>query len=202
MKEEYYNVVGVMSGTSLDGVDLAHVQFRVRDQKWTFKIIESGTVGYNRDWINTLKSAMDYSETELQKTNREYTKLLSSIISDFIEKNKIDNLGAICSHGHTILHQSEKGLTLQIALALPDQKGRILITGGGTYNDFLIERIESHLPEMEIIIPSAKILEFKEALIFALLGVLKSPGKINVLSRVNGARKDHSSGFIYQTSTA
>lgn len=353
MKEEYYNVIGVMSGTSLDGVDLAHIEFRVSDQKWTFKIIESETVGYSPNWINSLKAAVDYSEIELQKINQEYTKLLASIISDFIEKHKIENIDAVCSHGHTILHQPEKGLTLQIgnlpeisalihqtvvcdfrvqdvklggqgaplvpigdqilfpeydycmnlggfsnvsfeennrriafdispvntvlnyyanqleldyddkgkisrtgkinerlmnklnaldfyqkkhpkslgfefvkeivlpiiesfqisiedklhtftehvalqiALALPNKKGRILITGGGAYNDFLIECIQSYLPEMEIIIPSTKILEFKEALIFALLGVLKLRGEINVLSSVTGAKMDHSSGEIY-----
>jgi anhydro-N-acetylmuramic acid kinase len=50
---------------------------------------------------------------------------------------------------------------------------------------------------MKLIIPSAKILEFKEALIFALLGVLKLREEINVLSSVTGAKTDHSSGVIY-----
>ena len=63
---------------------------------------------------------------------------------------------------------------------------------------FLIERIHNHLPEMEIVIPEKKIIEFKEALIFALLGVLKLRNEINVLSSVTGAKKDHCSGFIYK----
>ena len=88
-------------------------------------------------------------------------------------------------------------IAFQTALALPRKKGRILITGGGVYNDFLLERIQTHLPEMKIIIPSSEILEFKEALIFALLGILKLRGEINVLSSVTGAKKDHSSGKIY-----
>jgi anhydro-N-acetylmuramic acid kinase len=50
---------------------------------------------------------------------------------------------------------------------------------------------------MKIVIPTAKILEFKEALIFALLGILKLQGEINVLSSVTGANMDHSSGEIY-----
>ena len=354
MKKNNYNVIGVMSGTSLDGVDLAHIEFRLENNSWAFEILESETIGYNQSWINQLKSAVDYAEMELEKLNKEYTKLLATIISTFIEKHKIENLDAVCSHGHTILHQPDKGLTLQIgnlpeiatlthqtvvcdfrvqdvklggqgaplvpigdrilfseydycmnlggfsnvsfeqnenriafdispvntvlnyyanqlglnyddkgkisrtgkvntnllnklngleyyqqkfpkslgfefvkgivlpmiesfkipiedklrtftehmalqtALALPNKKGRILITGGGAYNDFIIERIQFYLPEMEIIIPSAKILEFKEALIFALLGVLKLRGEINVLSSVTGAKKDHSSGEIYK----
>ena len=80
---------------------------------------------------------------------------------------------------------------------MPNKKGKLLVTGGGAYNDFLIERTRHFLPEIEIIIPSPEILEFKEALIFALLGVLKLRGEINVLSSVTGAKKDHSSGNIF-----
>jgi anhydro-N-acetylmuramic acid kinase len=82
-------------------------------------------------------------------------------------------------------------------LALPNKKGSLLVTGGGAYNDFLMERIQHYLPEMKIIIPEKKVLEFKEALIFALLGILKLRDEINVLSSVTGAKTDHSSGFIY-----
>ena len=114
MKQDNYNVIGVMSGTSLDGVDLAQIQLTLHNNKWTFKIIESETVCYEQNWVHQLKLAVDYPETELEKLNAAYTKLLGKIISEFIEKHKIENLDAVCSHGHTILHQPEKGLTLQI----------------------------------------------------------------------------------------
>jgi anhydro-N-acetylmuramic acid kinase len=58
-------------------------------------------------------------------------------------------------------------IALQIAIALPRKKGTLFITGGA-YNDFLIERIQFHLPSIKIIIPENTILEFKEAVIFAL----------------------------------
>jgi len=64
--------------------------------------------------------------------------------------------------------------------------------------NFLISRMQHHLPEMELIIPDSKILEFKEALIFGLLGVLKLRHETNVLSSVTGAKHDHSSGEIYR----
>ena len=88
-------------------------------------------------------------------------------------------------------------IAIQIALALPNKKNNLFITGGGAYNDFMIERIQFHLTETKIVIPERKIIEFKEALIFGLLGVLKLRNEINTLSSVTGAKKDHSSGEIY-----
>ena len=73
-----------------------------------------------------------------------------------------------------------------------------MITGGGAYNDFLIERLQFYAPEVTTTIPEPKVLEYKEALIFGLLGVLKLRNEINVLSSVTGAKHDHSSGEIYR----
>src|SRR6478609_9058518 len=114
MKSKIYDVIGVMSGTSLDGVDLSHIKFTVSNQNWSFEILESETIGYSKKWIEELKLSVTYSETELQNLNKEYTILLATIISDFIKKHEIENLDAVCSHGHTILHQPQNGFTLQI----------------------------------------------------------------------------------------
>lgn len=353
MFKETYNVIGVMSGTSLDGIDLAHINFSIKNGKWSYEILESETVSYSNDWLNKLKVAVGFSEEELRKLNEDYTDYLGNVIKSFIAKYKISNLYAVCSHGHTILHQPQNGFTLQIgnlpkiaeiinqkvvcdfriqdvqlggqgaplvpigdrilfseydyclnlggfsnisfesinkriafdispvntvlnfyanklgldyddkgkisksgkinlellnelnaldyykksfpkslgfefvkeivlplienysitiedkmhtftehialqtSLALPIKSGKILITGGGAYNDFLIERMQFHLPNIKIIIPDNKALEFKEALIFALLGVLKLRNEINVLSSVTGAKMDHASGNIF-----
>ena len=342
-----------MSGTSLDGVDLSHIYFFEEKGKWSFEIKESQTISYSQEWIDRLKKAVDFSNFELEKINEDYTILLADIISTFIETNKLENLDAVCSHGHTILHQPQNGFTLQIGnlpqiarlikqkvvcdfrvqdvelggqgaplvpigddilfseydyclnlggfsnvsfsengnriafdisavntvlnfyanilgfdyddkgkisrsgnvsndllselnkleyyqksypkslgfefvktilipiiekyqistedklrtftehiaiqinLALSNKKGMLFITGGGAYNDFLIERVQFHNPNLKIEIPNTKIIEFKEALIFALLGVLKLRNEINVLSSVTGAKYDHSSGIIY-----
>jgi anhydro-N-acetylmuramic acid kinase len=353
MLKQIYNVIGVMSGTSLDGVDLVHINFTRVNNVWDFKIIEYETVAYSSQWFNKLKNAVKSSESQLQQLNKEYTNLLAEIIKNFISANNIENLDAVCSHGHTILHQPQSGFTLQIgnlpeiaqlinqkvvcdfrvqdvklggqgaplvpigdqilfseydyclnlggfsnvsfvenktriafdispvntvlnfyanqldldyddkglisksgivhqnlfkelnglpyyqsnypkslgfefvketilpliekysisredkmhtftmhvayqiSKALSQKKAKLLITGGGAYNDFLMEQIQKQLPEMEIIIPNKKILEYKEALIFGLLGILKLRGEINVLSSVTGAESDHSSGEIF-----
>ncbi|ESU27402.1 anmK protein [Flavobacterium limnosediminis JC2902] len=356
MQNKTYNIVGVMSGTSLDGVDLAHINFSVENGKWKFQIFESETVAYSEEWVSQLKNAVSFSDAELIVLNEKYTVLLAEIISDFIKKNKIEALDAVCSHGHTILHQPQNGFTLQIgnlpeiatltnqkvvcdfrvqdvkmggqgaplvpigdrilfsdyeyclnlggfsnvsfeengnriafdvspvntvlnfyadklglkyddkgqisksgsisevllselnaldfyrksypkslgfefvketvlpmmekysipvedklrtftehvafqiASALPEKRGKLLVTGGGAYNDFLIERMQIYLPEMQIVIPDAKTIEFKEALIFGLLGVLRLRNEANVLASVTGAMHDHCSGEIYEFS--
>ncbi len=73
----------------------------------------------------------------------------------------------------------------------------MFITGGGAYNSFLIERLKD-LATVDVIIPSPEIVEYKEALIFGLLGVLKLRGEVNCLASVTGASKDHSSGKVYR----
>ena len=111
---ENYNVIGVMSGTSLDGVDLAHIVFTLRSGKWAFEILEAETVPYSSEWQSQLKAAVGFSAEKLEVINQDYTKLLGKIIFNFIAKNSIQNLDAVCSHGHTILHQPQNGITLQI----------------------------------------------------------------------------------------
>lgn len=77
---------------------------------------------------------------------------------------------------------------------LPQSK--MLITGGGALNTYLIERIGAH-NKHQIIIPGPDVINYKEALIFALLGVLRITGQTNVLSSVTGASSDSSSGIIW-----
>ena len=83
MFKENYNVIGVMSGTSLDGVDLAYIKFN-NSGRWTSEIFQSETVSYSEEWLNILKNAIHFSASELEELNVAYTKLLASIISEFI----------------------------------------------------------------------------------------------------------------------
>jgi anhydro-N-acetylmuramic acid kinase len=114
MLKKTYKVIGVMSGTSLDGVDLAHIIFTIKNDKWDFQILECETISYSSEWVNKLKIAVGFSDGELSELNQDYTLLLGQIIANFIEKHKIEDLDAVCSHGHTILHQPQNGFTLQI----------------------------------------------------------------------------------------
>jgi len=94
-----------------------------------------------------------------------------------------DRLRTVCEH-----------IAIQVTNVLKNvDNGKVLITGGGAYNTFLIDLIKqkgSH----EFVVPTAELVEYKEALIFAFLGLLKKEGRINVLSAVTGAKLDSSSG--------
>jgi len=107
MFKETYNVIGVMSGTSLDGIDLAHIHFTVFEGKWSYTILESETISYPSDWLNKLKVAVSFSAEKLTQLNEDYTQFLGDIIKSFIDNHHIQNLDGVCSHGHTILHQPQ-----------------------------------------------------------------------------------------------
>ena len=89
-------------------------------------------------------------------------------------------------------------IALQISIPislLP--KGKILVTGGGARNKFLMERLQARTKH-EVVIPEKEIIDYKEALIFAFLGLLRLEGKTNVLSSVTGAESDSCSGRIWK----
>lgn len=364
MKKDNYHIIGVMSGTSLDGIDLAEIRFEVSSaplrhrslsgaegNNWNFKILAAETVPYSLYWKNELREAINYSQEKLERLDFKYTEKLSEEILKFLKKHNIQGIDAVCSHGHTILHQPDKGFTYQIgnlprisktllqtvvcdfrvqdvelggqgAPLVPigdrllfseydyclnlggfancsfekdgeriafdicpanivlnkyaeklgkdfDEDGKlaasgkvdkdllnklnsisfysekppkslglewvkstifplldasnissedilrtftehiavqlanqfndnasVLITGGGAYNSFLIERLNK-IAQVETAIPFHEIVEFKEALIFGLLGVLKLRDEVNCLASVTGAERDHSTGKIF-----
>ena len=73
----------------------------------------------------------------------------------------------------------------------------LLVTGGGAYNKFLIERMRE-LSGCNIVVPEPAIIEFKEALIFAFLGVLYMTNQVSCLSSVTGARQDNIGGMLFK----
>lgn len=113
MRKDIYYVVGVMSGTSLDGIDLCYIKFEFQ-KIWNFKIIESETIKYTLDWKTKLSRAILLGKKELKKLDVNYSLYLSEKISEFILKNNIKKEAIVCSHGHTVFHQPENGITLQI----------------------------------------------------------------------------------------
>ena len=102
-----------MSGTSLDGVDIACCTFSFKE-KWNFTIDKAETIPYSSSWIKKLKEAHQLSAEKLTELDHTYGNFLGTLCTKFISKYKIKGIDFISSHGHTIFHQPEKGFTLQI----------------------------------------------------------------------------------------
>ncbi|MBK5193264.1 MAG: anhydro-N-acetylmuramic acid kinase [Flavobacteriaceae bacterium] len=113
MKKYDTKVLGVMSGTSLDGVDVAQIHF-TKDDQWHFEIVNAETIPYPHDLKKKLQEAINFDQISLEELNERYTGYLAEIISAFIKKYNITNLDGVCSHGHTIKHEPENKYTLQI----------------------------------------------------------------------------------------
>jgi anhydro-N-acetylmuramic acid kinase len=351
--ENRYRVTGLMSGSSMDGVDLACCEFSHVQERWNYMILAAETYPYPTPLLEKLHKAIHWSRRELELLDLETGEYYASLLNRF---HKIHHLkpGLIASHGHTILHDPGKGITLQVgngkvmagqtgitvvndfrkedvaqggqgaplvplgdrllfgeygaclnlggfanisyeadtgqriafdigpanvalnwlsglsgkpfdhggtiagsgrvdenlllklnhlayysilppkslgrewfqefflplleATSLPVQDrmatvvehlamqtGRwiersgarkILVTGGGTYNITLMERIGFHT-RAELFIPDRVLVDYKEALIFALLGLLRTRGEINCLASVTGGRHDLCTGIIH-----
>ncbi|MDT8309532.1 MAG: anhydro-N-acetylmuramic acid kinase [Bacteroidales bacterium] len=348
-----YIVAGIMSGSSLDGLDIAVVKFRKAEEGWQFQIIAAETIAYSPDMEEQLRQALSLSAASLALLDVAYGKFIGQCARQFFSEKRVTPL-LVASHGHTVFHRPEKGYTLQIGhgAAIAEQvgvpvvndfriadvvkggqgaplvpvgdmllfsgysaclniggianisytmddkrvaydispanmvlnhyakqlgfdmdnrgelaekgsvlnemfhslntlayykksfpksmgrewvetnifslieqnryntydvlstltehiafqissaihevpQGKVLITGGGAYNDFLIASVKKYISNRLLIIPSKEVVDFKEALIFALLGLLRYQGEINVISSVTGAYCDHSAGIIW-----
>lgn len=345
-----YKAIGLMSGTSLDGLDICFAKFWKENSCWKFEIIKAETVPYPKTLEEQLRNSIHLSSQDLLALHSEYGFYLGQLTHDFIKRNQLSDIDLIASHGHTIFHQPQRKLTLQIgdgrAIKLQTQipviydfrsqdvllggngaplvpigdeflfsgfdaclnlggfsnisfkinderiafdiapvnivlnklvqefgqnydengdlarKGninlqlleqlnslefyaqshpkslgiewcnanifplfsgiealdvlatftehaaeqiskifnvhqfnKVLFTGGGTYNQYLIEKIRDKT-QTEIIIPEKQIINFKEALIFAFMGVLRLNNEVNVLASATGSLHNHSSGII------
>jgi anhydro-N-acetylmuramic acid kinase len=343
-------VVGAMSGTSLDGLDLAAVKFRRPENRWNFSIVAAETVKYSVEWEEKLRTAPKLAGEQLIELHTAYGQFTGAQINRLIKTHRLLP-DLIASHGHTVFHQPEKGFTfqtgngaciaaetgittvadfrstdvalggqgaplvpvgdrllfpeyesclnlggfanisfeknekriafdicpvnfilndlarelgkpfdkngelgrqgridnqlleklnqlefyaqnppkslgkewmdshffpvieesnlsvqdklrtayehiaLQIAQAAP-ATGKMLVTGGGAFNTFLMEQLRQQL-KCEMVIPSREIINYKEALVFAFLGLLRHLGEINCLASVTGAKRDSSAGIIF-----
>ena len=107
-----YHIIGLMSGTSLDGLDIVKCKFQKNDN-WTYKIEKSKTIPYSTYWTKKLQNLHKKSEKDIKKANIEYGKLLGNITSKYIKTYNL-KCHYIASHGHTILHRPDLGYTLQI----------------------------------------------------------------------------------------
>ncbi len=114
MKEKQkYRCLGLMSGTSLDGLDIVFCEFISRTTGWEFRLLGSQTLPYPGTWRDLLEKSYTMDASSLAELDHSYGRFLGAVCCDFLAGNSGDP-SFIASHGHTVFHRPDLGYTLQI----------------------------------------------------------------------------------------
>ncbi len=110
-----YRAIGLMSGSSLDGLDIAFVEFQELGGKWTYEILHADCYAYTKEWEAKLRDAINLSARDYQLLHAEYGHYTGQQINKFIEEHKLHyKVAVIASHGHTTFHIPDKKMTAQL----------------------------------------------------------------------------------------
>lgn len=112
-KSTKYTIAGLMSGTSLDGLDIALCEFEGSEEELNYKILKSETIPYTADQKNKMRSLPYLNVENYFKLHHQFGKFIGKEVSKFLKDIK-EKPGAIASHGHTVFHQPQKGYSTQI----------------------------------------------------------------------------------------
>ena len=138
----------------------------------------------NKSLLEALNANEYYRQAPPKSLGREFFETYQRGLLEPIPSN--DALATFTTH-----------IAVQIAQSVNNQpKGRLLVTGGGAHNAYLLECIQRHTKH-QVVVPDRQTVDYKEALIFTLLGLLRIEGHINVLSSVTGAPTDSCSGQLW-----
>lgn len=110
-----YRAIGLMSGSSLDGLDIAFVELQEQGGKWSYEILQADCYGYSDEWVNKLKNAVNLSAKEYQLLHSDYGHYTGKQINKFIDEYQLHyKVAVIASHGHTTFHIPDKKMTAQL----------------------------------------------------------------------------------------
>ncbi len=128
---QQFKVIGIMSGSSLDGADLCYAEFTLENDAWTYNNLLGETIPYNPGWQHRLEQAGVGQAEDFIRMHIEYGQFLAGIVNSFIAKHQL-KVDLIASHGHTIFHQPNHRFTCQVG----DGASLYALTGIPTVTDF------------------------------------------------------------------
>ena len=131
------NIIGLMSGTSVDGLDICYVSFDNHDPS-KYEIIDCETIDYDYNLKTKLKNIIKLDNDQIKQIDKEFGEFIGLNVLKFIKKNTLYKADLISSHGHTVFHEPEFNKTLQIG------NGEIInkITKIKTVNNFREQDIQ------------------------------------------------------------
>lgn len=109
-----FTAIGLMSGTSCDGLDIAYCEFFKHSDHWTYTITAAKTVGYTDSFVKKLQDASTMSGKDLMRFDREFGSFCGKAVLEFLAEHRLEVPAVIGSHGHTIFHTPAQGVTCQI----------------------------------------------------------------------------------------
>ncbi len=113
MQDVDINCIGVMSGTSLDGVDIVSCTFKLTGGVWSYVSNAGEVYPYPTEMLERLKHSHELSGHDLAQLDVDYGRFLGGLVKDFVAENNCKP-AFVASHGYTVFHEPQKGLTLQI----------------------------------------------------------------------------------------
>lgn len=110
-----YRAIGLMSGSSLDGLDIVFAEFQANGNAWQYEILEADCYEYPREWVHDLANAITLPALDYQLLHTRYGHYLGQQVNRFIEEKKLHyKVALIASHGHTAFHNPAKKMTAQL----------------------------------------------------------------------------------------
>jgi len=110
-----YKVIGLMSGSSMDGLDIAYVQLEEVRGQWRYEILQADCIPYTEKWCADLKQAPNMHMADLLRLNTSYGRYTGEKVNEFMDRHALGHkVHFIASHGHTVFHEPENNTTCQI----------------------------------------------------------------------------------------
>lgn len=110
-----YRAIGLMSGSSLDGLDIVFTEILENGGKWSYEILHADCMPYSKEWTEKLKNATSLSALDYQLLHTEYGHYLGNKVNEFIATHHLQfKVAVVASHGHTTFHLPAKKMTAQL----------------------------------------------------------------------------------------
>src|SRR6478735_6603055 len=110
-----YRAIGIMSGSSLDGLDIAFIKFHESKGQWEYEIKAADCQPYSGEWVNKLREAIRLNALDYQLLHTEYGHYIGEQVNAFITRHNLQyQVQLIASHGHTTFHAPAQKMTGQL----------------------------------------------------------------------------------------
>lgn len=110
-----YHAIGLMSGSSLDGLDIAYCSFTYEHHRWSFRLLHTDVVPFSSEWMQRLRHLPHATARELSECHAALGSYFGLAVKRFVEQHGLQNkVNLVASHGHTIFHFPHEHFTTQI----------------------------------------------------------------------------------------